>query len=87
MYYVIGLANGMDRSCAATIYPVLDKPRTTGASQRQEKDQGSSKPALMFRLSGNTQKGWSWITRRRDDSVYDQANFIRRDLLDQPVRE
>lgn len=58
---ILVLSNGMDRSCVATIYPVLDKPRTTGASQRQEKDQGSSKPALMFRLSGNTQQGWSWI--------------------------
>jgi hypothetical protein len=29
--------NGMDRSCAATIYPVLDKPRTTGAFQDRRK--------------------------------------------------
>jgi hypothetical protein len=32
--YVAGFgsdpSNGMDRSCAATIYPVLDKPRSTG---------------------------------------------------------
>jgi hypothetical protein len=27
---ILVLSNGMDRSCAATIYPVLDKPRTTG---------------------------------------------------------
>jgi hypothetical protein len=27
---LLGLSNGMDRSCKATIYPVLDKPHTTG---------------------------------------------------------
>jgi hypothetical protein len=26
---VLGPPNGMDRSCAATIYPVLDKPRNS----------------------------------------------------------
>jgi hypothetical protein len=31
------LPNGMDRSCAATIYPVLDKPRTIGAFQDRRK--------------------------------------------------
>ena len=31
------LPNGLDRSCAATIYPVLDKPRTTGALQDRRK--------------------------------------------------
>jgi len=29
--------NSMDRSCAATIYPVLDKPRTTGVFQDRRK--------------------------------------------------
>ena len=29
--------NGMDRSCEATIYPVLDKPPTTGAFQDRRK--------------------------------------------------
>ena len=29
--------NGMDRSCVATIYPVLDKPRTTGTFQYRRK--------------------------------------------------
>jgi hypothetical protein len=29
--------NGMDRSCEATIYPVLDKPRTTETFQDRRK--------------------------------------------------
>jgi hypothetical protein len=39
------LANGMDRSCEATIYPVLDKPRTTGAFQDRRKIKALLRPA------------------------------------------
>jgi hypothetical protein len=38
-------SNGMDRSCAATIYPVLDKPRTTGAFQDRRKIEALLRPA------------------------------------------
>jgi|GEM_PF-4988003 len=37
--------NGMDRSCAATIYPVLDKPHTTGAFQDRRKIKALLRPA------------------------------------------
>jgi hypothetical protein len=37
--------NGMDRSCAATIYPMLDKPRTTGAFQDRRKIEALLRPA------------------------------------------
>jgi hypothetical protein len=37
--------NGMDRSCAATIYPMLDKPRTTGAFQDRRKIEPLLRPA------------------------------------------
>jgi hypothetical protein len=40
-----GLSNGMDRSCEATIYPVLDKPRTTGALQDRRKIEALLRPA------------------------------------------
>jgi hypothetical protein len=39
------LANGMDRSCEATIYPVLDKPHTTGAFQDRRKIEALLRPA------------------------------------------
>jgi hypothetical protein len=35
--WILRKANGMDRSCEATIYPVLDKPRATGALQDRRK--------------------------------------------------
>jgi hypothetical protein len=38
-------ANGMDRSCAATIYPVLDKPRTTGVFQDRRKIEALLRPS------------------------------------------
>ena len=37
--------NGMDRSCAATIYPVLDKPHTTGAFQDRRKIKALLRPS------------------------------------------
>jgi hypothetical protein len=39
------LSNGMDRSCEATIYPVLDKPHTTGAFQDRRKIEALLRPA------------------------------------------
>jgi hypothetical protein len=39
------LSNGMDRSCEATIYPMLDKPRTTGAFQDRRKIEPLLRPA------------------------------------------
>ena len=39
------LVNGMDRSCEATIYPVLDKPHTTGAFQDRRKIEALLRPA------------------------------------------
>jgi hypothetical protein len=38
-------SNGMDRSCEATIYPVLDKPHTTGAFQDRRKIEALLRPA------------------------------------------
>jgi hypothetical protein len=37
--------NGMDRSCEATIYPMLDKPRTAGAFQDRRKIEPLLRPA------------------------------------------
>ena len=37
--------NGMDRSCEATIYPVLDKPHTTRAFQDRRKIEALLRPA------------------------------------------
>jgi hypothetical protein len=52
--YRLHQPNGMDRSCVATIYPVLDKPRTTGGGlSRQEKDRGSFKIAFVFYVGRN----------------------------------
>jgi hypothetical protein len=42
---IADLSNGMDRSCAATIYPMLDKPRTTGAFQDRRKIEPLLRPA------------------------------------------
>ena len=39
------LHNGMDRSCEATIYPVLDKPHTTRAFQDRRKIEALLRPA------------------------------------------
>jgi hypothetical protein len=38
-------SNGMDRSCEATIYPVLDKPHTTEAFQDRRKIEALLRPA------------------------------------------
>jgi hypothetical protein len=38
-------SNGMDRSCEATIYPMLDKPRTAGAFQDRRKIEPLLRPA------------------------------------------
>jgi len=37
--------NGMDRSCEATIYPMLDKPRTAGSFQDRRKIEPLLRPA------------------------------------------
>jgi len=42
---VVETPNGMDRSCEATIYPMLDKPRTAGAFQDRRKIEPLLRPA------------------------------------------
>ncbi len=42
---LMDMDNGMDRSCEATIYPVLDKPHTTGAFQDRRKIKALLRPA------------------------------------------
>ncbi len=45
---VVREANGIDRSCEATIYPVLDKPHTTGAFQDRRKIEALLRSASFF---------------------------------------
>jgi len=45
MTIVEAASNGMDRSCEATIYPVLDKPHITGAFQDRRKIKALLRPA------------------------------------------
>ena len=47
-YSRVILSNGMDRSWLCAIYPVLDKPHTTGAFQDRRKIEALLRPALSF---------------------------------------
>jgi hypothetical protein len=47
-FFALGPPYGMDRSCAATIYPVLEKPRTTGALQDRRKIRPFFRPPSSF---------------------------------------